>query len=270
MGSLGSYRKGKELDMVSCYSKCATWYSIEAGTIDYRKAWELQGNLINARKDGILDDNIVLFLEHPPVFTLGRRGGGDNLLVTDDFLKEYGFPVIRVERGGNITFHGPGQLVAYPIINLADTSFQVVEYVEALEEVMIRTVNTWGIPAERNQVNRGIWVGKCKMGSIGIAVRRGITFHGLALNVNVDLTPFTWIQPCGLQGVAMTSMKQELKQELPMAEVRKVMAAQFESIFGVRLLSKSLASLQDLLVRPDYRQHENIHRYKETCSHTLA
>ncbi|MGD9239401.1 MAG: lipoyl(octanoyl) transferase LipB, partial [Desulfobacterales bacterium] len=178
------------------------WLSVDFDRIEYSDAWELQGNLIMARKERILPNDIVLFLEHPAVFTLGRRGGRECMLVSDEFLENAGVQVIQVERGGNITFHGPGQLVVYPIVDLQSAGIKVVDFVSGLEEVMLRTAENWGIAAERNAANRGIWVGPRKMGSVGIAVRRGISFHGLALNVHTDLTPFSWIQPCGLQNVA--------------------------------------------------------------------
>jgi len=214
------------------------WLSIDFGRIDYQEAWELQRNLIAARKERILQKDIVLFLEHPPVFTLGRRGGRECLLVSEEFLEKSGVQVIQVERGGNITFHGPGQLVVYPIVDLQTARIKVVDFVGGLEEVMLRTAAHWGIAAERNPANRGIWVGPHKMGSIGIAVRRGISFHGLALNVQTDLTPFSWIQPCGLTNVSMTTMQQETAQKLSMQPVRTVLKKHFEKVFGVKFVSK--------------------------------
>jgi lipoate-protein ligase B len=220
-----------------------TWLSIDFDTIDYQEAWELQSNLITARKERILQNDIVLFLEHPPVFTLGRRGGRECLLVSEEFLEKSGVQVVQVERGGNITFHGPGQLVVYPIVDLQTGRIKVVDFVNGLEEVMLRTSSHWGIAAERNPANRGIWVGPRKMGSIGIAVRRGISFHGLALNVQTDLTPFSWIQPCGLKDVGMTTMQQETAQKLSMQQVRTVLKAQFEKVFGIKFVSKELNEL---------------------------
>ena len=224
-----------------------TWLSVDFDRIDYRDAWELQGNLIMARKERILPNDIVLFLEHPAVFTLGRRGGRECMLVSDKFLEKAGVQVIQVERGGNITFHGPGQLVVYPIVDLQTAGIKVVDFVSGLEEVMLRTVENWGIAAERNAANRGIWVGPHKMGSIGIAVRRGISFHGLALNVHTDLTPFSWIQPCGLQNVAMTTMQQETAHKLSLEQVRAVLKAQFETVFGIKFVKREWAELSSTL-----------------------
>ena len=224
-----------------------TWLSVDFDRIDYSDAWELQGDLIMARKERILPNDIVLFLEHPAVFTLGRRGGRECMLVSDEFLEEAGVQVIQVERGGNITFHGPGQLVVYPIVDLQTAGIKVVDFVSGLEEVMLRTGENWGIAAERNAANRGIWVGPHKMGSIGIAVRRGISFHGLALNVHTDLTPFSWIQPCGLQNVAMTTMQQETTRKLSLQQVRAVLKAQFETVFGIKFVPKDPAYLSAVL-----------------------
>ena len=215
--------------------------------MDYRKAWELQSEIVSARVKGIIDRDIILFLEHPLVFTLGRRGGLDHLLVSEEFLNTSGIPIVQVERGGHITFHGPGQLVVYPIVNLKTHGIGVVDFVEALEDIMIATVKTWGIAADRNPANRGIWIGNNKLGSIGLAIRKGISFHGLALNVNVDLTPFSWIQPCGLQGVSMTSMKQELGSGVSMDDVCTTMKSQFKSVLDLDLTPASFSHLQHQL-----------------------
>jgi len=224
-----------------------TWLSVDFERIDYRRAWQLQGNLIMARKERILQNDLVLFLEHPAVFTLGRRGGRECLLVSEEFLQNAGVQVIQVERGGNITFHGPGQLVVYPIVDLQTAGIKVVDFVGSLEEVMLRTAENWGIAADRNPVNRGIWVGPRKMGSIGIAVRRGISFHGLALNIHTDLTPFTWIQPCGLADVGMTTMQQQTTQKISMPQVRAVLRKQIETVFGIKFVSIGPADLDSVL-----------------------
>ena len=228
-------------------------YAVDLGMMGYNEAWKLQSDIVSARANGIIDTDIILFLEHPAVFTLGRRGGLDHLLVSEEFLKTSGIPIVHVERGGNITFHGPGQLVAYPIVNLKARGIGVVDFVEALETVMLATVRTWGIAAERNPANRGIWVGNNKMGSIGLAIRKGISFHGLALNVNVDLTPFSWIQPCGLQGVCMTSMQQELGCESSMDDVCAAVKQQFESVLNLNLSTASFSHLQHQLQNPNQR-----------------
>jgi lipoate-protein ligase B len=222
-------------------------YSLNLGLIDYPEAWALQQKLVAARVENHIDHDIMLFLEHPAVFTLGRRGGLENLLVTEAFLKESGIPVIQVERGGVITYHGPGQIVVYPIMNLHTRRIGVKDFVAAMEEAMIQTAGSWNIAAERNSINSGIWVGSQKMGSIGIALRKGVSFHGLALNVNLDLTPFSWIQPCGLQGVSMTSMEKQLGKKLPMNEALNVLKDQLKTALGISFENCHLSDLEGLL-----------------------
>jgi lipoate-protein ligase B len=215
--------------------------------MDYREAWKLQTDLVDARIKNDLSSDVVLSLEHSPVFTLGRRGGDENLLVSESFLDKSGISVVQVERGGNITYHGPGQLVVYPIMDLQIARIGVVEFVEALEEIMLKTVAHWGIKAERNSANRGIWIGEKKLGSIGIALRKGVSFHGLALNGNLDLLPFTWIQPCGLQDVQMTSMKQALSRDVSIMSVQEKLKENFASVFGMQLVVSSYAELRGIL-----------------------
>jgi lipoate-protein ligase B len=217
-----------------------TWHLVDLGTVPYAEAWDLQARLVEARAAGSLPNDVVLLLEHPAVFTLGKRGGRENLLVSEDTLARHGIPIVQVERGGNITYHAPGQLVLYPIVHLQHAGIKVVEMVDLLEDVMIRTCAEWGIPAGRNPLNRGVWVGMKKIGAIGIAVRRGVSFHGMALNVNIDLAPFRWIQPCGLEGVGVTSMRAESTQDLGMAEVRRALAPHMQTVFGARLVPADL------------------------------
>ncbi|MBU0698146.1 MAG: lipoyl(octanoyl) transferase LipB [Proteobacteria bacterium] len=219
------------------------WLCIDLPSTDYRQAWYLQSNIVTARKNKVINNNVILLLEHPSVFTLGRRGGLNNLSVPENFLEKAGIPVIQVERGGNITFHGLGQLVMYPIIDLQLARLTVTDYVENLEEVMIRTAADWGIKAARNSINRGVWVGNNKLGSIGIAIRRGICFHGMALNVNISLKPFAWIHPCGLQDAGVTSMAHELSRKISMKRVRETLKCHLEAVFGVTLNMTSLEEL---------------------------
>ena len=216
----------------------------------YGKARNLQTGCVDARKKNIIDTDIFILLEHPPVFTLGRRGGLENLLATEEFLEKSGIPVVHVERGGNITFHGPGQLVVYPIIDLRSTGLTVPDYVSGLEEIMIRTAADWGINAERNPINRGVWNKNNKLGSVGIAVRRGISFHGFAFNVNLSIEPFTWINPCGLQDIGITSMERELSRKVSMNRVRKAVTGHIEAVFGINLITTRLSELLERLSRP--------------------
>ena len=222
-------------------------YTVNLGLRDYQQTWQLQQDLVSARINGTITTDILLLVEHPPVFTLGRRGGREHLLVSEKFLQTSGIAVVHVERGGDITFHGPQQLVAYPIFDLQARRLGVVDFVQALEEVMLRTAADHGVTAGRNPINRGIWVGGSKLGSIGIALRKGISFHGLALNVNLDLTPFGWIQPCGLKGVRMTSMKKELGRDIPLPDVLRNLEHYFQDLFELELKPLAPAQLQQQL-----------------------
>lgn len=214
-----------------------TCLRLEFSLMEYRVALDLQRNIALVRQSGIIEEDVVLILEHPSVFTLGRMACTENLKVSSAFLERKKISVIPVDRGGDITFHGPGQLVVYPIIDLTKAGLKVIDYVTGLEEIMLRTVADWKIPAERNSANRGIWVAGRKLGSVGISVKRGVSFHGCALNVNLSLKPFKWINPCGLKNVGVTSMEKELLQKISMSQVREVLAHHFESVFGFDLVS---------------------------------
>ncbi|MCD4755697.1 MAG: lipoyl(octanoyl) transferase LipB [Deltaproteobacteria bacterium] len=229
------------------------WLCIELPATEYREAWRLQSDLVAARKDKSIDTDVVLLLEHPPVFTVGNNSGMNNLTVSKKSLEKAGIPLIRVERGGDITFHGPGQLVMYPIIDLHAARLSVLDYIEKLEEVMIKAAHDWGIMAQRNPANRGVWVGKNKLGSVGIAIRRGVSFHGMALNVNLSLEPFGWINPCGLQEITMTSMEQELSHRVAMNQVSEAVKRHLEAVFGVELVITGLSELPGL----QYNSHRH-------------
>ncbi|MBW2592890.1 MAG: lipoyl(octanoyl) transferase LipB, partial [Deltaproteobacteria bacterium] len=192
-------------------------------------------SLVDARTAQKTDVNILLLLEHPRVFTLGRRGGRENLMVSETFLKKANIPIIQVERGGDITYHGPGQLIGYPIINLKTAHMDVHTYVSRLEDIMILTARDCGVDAGRNSKNRGIWVGNNKMGSIGISIRHGITFHGFALNVNLALEPFSWINPCGMTDIGMTSIEKELGRSVSMKKVRQSIKHHMENVFEIKI-----------------------------------
>ena len=220
----------------------ACWW-IDLPETDYQKALDLQLAVVNAKTAGRLDADVILCVEHPRVFTLGRRGGRENLCVTEDFLVEKGVSVVPTDRGGNITYHGPGQLVVYPIIDLNRRRLKVVEFVSGLEQAMILTAGHWGIHAGTDSANRGVWLNGDKLGSVGITVRRGVSFHGLALNVNTDMEPFTWINPCGLNQVRMTSLERHFGGPVAMAEARQEMAAHLAEVFGIALTTVSLEKL---------------------------
>jgi lipoate-protein ligase B len=195
----------------------------QLGTTPYHQAYDYQMELLKKLHDDDQKDDVCIILEHPAVFTLGRNASNENMHVPETFLQEKGIELIRIERGGEVTYHGPGQIVCYPIINLRRNKLSVVDYIHTLEQIMLDVVLHFGIKAKRDSRNHGIWRGDSKLGSIGIAVRHGISYHGLALNVNLDLEPFAWVNPCGLAGVSMTSMEQELQQALDIKEVESEM-----------------------------------------------
>jgi len=197
----------------------------------YPEVWEIQQALVRARIDKNFSQDIILLVEHTPVFTLGRRGGIENLTVSDAFLKTSDIQVIQVERGGDITYHGPGQMVVYPILDLNRLRLGITELVFMLEEIMLLVSGAVGVHANRNPRNRGVWVGNKKLGSIGLAVRKGISFHGMALNVNLSMTPFEWIHPCGLTDISMTSLEKELPKRPSMHAVRKLTKQYLGEVF---------------------------------------
>ena len=208
------------------------------GRLDYEEAWALQRELALQRARGETADTLLL-LEHPPVYTTGRHNGGDRLLVPPEAL---GAPLLSVDRGGDITFHGPGQLVAYPVISLGAQPRGVQRYVRGLEETIIRTLAGYGVDAGREEGLTGVWAGGEKIAAIGVRVSRPggaagawVTGHGLALNVSVDLTWFGRIVPCGIAGRGVTSMERLLGRTVPLEQVAHRLAAEFGGVFALRV-----------------------------------
>ena len=179
------------------------------GLMEYTEALALQTAVLKAKLRDPNKKDQLFFVEHLPVYTLGRRGGRENLVVTEDFLKNQRIDIVQTDRGGNITYHGPGQAVLYPIIDLEKNRLSVPDFVFGMEEIMKLTAKEFEVPADRDERNHGLWVGNKKIGSVGISIKKGISIHGLAMNINLDLTPFSWINPCGLANQAMTSIAQE-------------------------------------------------------------
>lgn len=224
-------------------------YLLDLPLTDYDAALQLQRTAVQARREGRLDRDLVILLEHPAVFTLGRRGGTQNLLVSKEWLDVRDIRIVPIERGGDITFHGPGQLVAYPIVDLKQTAFKVVDFVEALENAMIRTAAQWGVKARGDKDQRGAWVRRRKLGSVGITIRRGVSFHGLALNVHTDLTPFEWINPCGIRACQMTSLAREAGRTVEMDAVRREMARQLSVLLHLAFDPIELEGLKALMAQ---------------------
>lgn len=210
-------------------------YLLDLPLTEYNEALVLQRAAVQARKDGRLERELIILLEHPSVFTLGRRGGTHNLLVSPKCLEQRGIRIVSIERGGDITYHGPGQLVAYPIVDLNRAALKVVDFVEALETAMVQTAAQWGVTVRGDKHQRGAWVQQRKLGSVGITVRRGISFHGLALNVHNDLTPFEWINPCGIRSCRMTSLAREIGRPVQMHAVRREMAEHLSALLHLKV-----------------------------------
>lgn len=177
------------------------------GLLDYRKAWDLQRELVGKRWKKEINDTLLL-VEHPPLFTIGRRGSSRNILVSDKHLEEKGISVYEVDRGGDITYHGPGQIIGYPILDLNEHGRDVHLMLRRLEEVIIKLLSDHGVEALRIPGYTGVWVGKEKIAAIGIGVRHWITFHGFCLNVNPDMNYFALINSCGLKDKGVTSLQQ--------------------------------------------------------------
>src|SRR5712691_8802670 len=198
--------------------------------VTYENGMKLQQKLAEVRQRDEIDDQLLL-LEHPPVITLGRGGDTSNLLASPDVLRRERVRFFETTRGGDITYHGPGQIVGYPILHLGEGRRDVRKYVTALEEVLIRTVAEYGIAAERVDGKRGIWVGNEKIAAIGVRIARWVTSHGVARNVNTNREHFRLITPCGIQGSGVTSISRLAGREIPLDDVRAVVAAKFAEVF---------------------------------------
>ena len=203
------------------------------GPVGYADAIDLQRALHSRVADGEMDGALLL-LEHPHVYTLGRRGTTDDILATTDALSTLGVDVHHVDRGGEVTYHGPGQLVGYPIVDLRRLGMRPLEYVRSLERLLIDTLSGFGIPAEAEGHPTGVWTDGAKIGAIGVRVSRSVTTHGFALNVSPDLGYFDHIVPCGMRDCRVTSMACEGASP-DVDEVASKLAGHFERVFDVRL-----------------------------------
>jgi len=219
-------------------NKTLNLYNI--GLIDYEEAWELQKELLELRFQKKISDTL-LFVEHPHTYTLGKIAKRENLISSEKFLKEKEIKVFDIDRGGDITYHGPGQIVGYPIIDLNEWKKDTHEYLRALEEIIIKTCGHYGLNAGRNPEFTGVWIEDRKIAAIGIKVRHWITMHGFAFNINTDLTYFTGIIPCGIKDKDVTSLKKEINQRINLEEVQKILLDNFRILFNyekINILSK--------------------------------
>ena len=209
---------------------------LDLGLRDYAEVWNLQRKLLDLRVRNVIPDTLV-FVEHPHVFTVGKTVSGEIPAAIE------GVPVFRIERGGQWTYHGPGQLVGYPILDLNARQRDIHVFLRNIEETLIRTLAKFGITGEREE-QTGVWVGKKKIASIGAAIRNWVSFHGFALNVNTDLNYFQMITPCGFAGSTMTSMKALLGRDTDFRLVKNEVQYYFEEVMDIHLSRSSEEALQ--------------------------
>lgn len=203
---------------------------LRPGLVDYARAWDLQRDIAASVRSG--GDETLILLEHPATYTLGARGATNYLLASEAALAALGAAVIRSDRGGDVTFHGPGQIVGYPIINLRARGQGPVWHVRSLERVLIEALARFGIDGGRAEGRPGVWCGNDKIAAIGVRVSGGVTTHGFALNVNTDLSYFSHIVPCGLAGAGVTSMQRIIGSTTPIERVSDAIVESFERAFG--------------------------------------
>lgn len=208
----------------------------DLGLIDYKEAWDLQKHTFELRHQKRIPD-IIFLLEHPHTYTLGKIADENNLISSKDFLESKKISVYNIDRGGDITYHGPGQIVGYPIIDLNDWKNDTHKYLRALEEVIIRTCNYYGITGIRDPKYTGVWIENKKIAAIGIKISRWITMHGFAFNVNTDLSLFTGIVPCGITDKEVTSLKKELSYDVSIPEVKDILLKNFIEVFDYNKFS---------------------------------
>lgn len=204
---------------------------LQLGSCDYQKAWDIQHDLLKKRQDGEIGDTLIL-VEHPPVITLGRNAVESNVVVSPEYLQNNGIGIYNIERGGDVTYHGPGQIVGYPIVGLRDKAMGIREFVEKLEELFITMLKeNYGIESGINPKFPGVWVGNDKITAIGLAVKRGVTMHGFAFNVNTQLEHFKLIVPCGISGKGVTSLQKLTGKEIDFDSANKLVLDYFCRVF---------------------------------------
>ena len=205
---------------------------VRAGLVPYEDARRLQKEIERGRQEGAVPD-VLLLLEHPAVYTKGRRTTADELPMSEDWYRMQGIEVTDTDRGGRVTYHGPGQLVGYPIVSLRAYRDDVHDYIRRMERVIIEALSGWGVEAEVVNGLTGVWTAeRRKIGSIGVHVSRGVTTHGFAINVNNDLQPFEWVIPCGIESCRMTSLTRELGSEQDLDAFATTVRDRFGEIYG--------------------------------------
>ncbi|MCU0333250.1 MAG: lipoyl(octanoyl) transferase LipB [Ignavibacteriaceae bacterium] len=226
----------------------------DLGFIDYKEAWDLQQEIHSKRVANEADDFLFL-LEHPNTYTLGKTAHKENLVGSEDYLKQNQISVYDIDRGGDITYHGPGQIVGYPIIDLNNWFKDTHKYLRALEEVIIKTCENYGLQCGRNEKHTGVWIDDRKIAAIGIKVSRWVTMHGFAFNINTDLNLFKGIIPCGIQDKSVTSLSKELKKEIDTNEVKEILLRNFFTLFSyekIRVIQK--VELYNQIFQPHFEK----------------
>ncbi len=212
----------------------APCWLLRLGQVDYATVWDLQRHAVAARIDGRIPDALIL-VEHPHVYTLGRGGHAENVLLDEATLAAIGAQLFWVDRGGDVTYHGPGQLVGYPIIHLERLGKDVHAHLRRIEEVLIRVLADFGLEGRRDPQYTGVWVGDEKIAAIGVRVSHWVTSHGFALNLDPDLSYFAHIIPCGIRHKGVTSLARLLGRPVSRAEVEPLVSRHFEDVFTVRI-----------------------------------
>ena len=230
-----------------CSGELTRIFRIDLGRIRYKNTWELQKRLVDLRSKSRMADCLLL-TEHEPVITMGRASSKSNLLCSPAELKERGVELFEIERGGDITFHGPGQLVAYPIIDLNRRGRDLHRYLRDLESMVVATLNDLGLDAGTRLGLTGVWVDDHKLAAIGVAVSRWITYHGVALNVSTDLSYFKLINPCGITQYPVGSISSMLRKEIDLREVTDLLADNFARLFHYEIVK--VTDIDSLLGEP--------------------
>jgi len=217
----------------------------DLGYCDFEQALKIQKKIHELRVENKIPDTLIL-VEHPSVLTIGKSGSFDNILISTEVLHEKGIKIYQIERGGDITYHGPGQIVGYPIFYVKTALAGIKAMIKNIASLLIFTLNDFGVEATVKPKFVGVWVGDEKIASIGIAVKHWVTFHGFALNVTTDLTYFDLIRPCGLANVKMTSLEKILQKKIELTEVKERIKVNLEKVFNQRFLIKRIWSGGDL------------------------
>ncbi len=218
---------------------------IDLGTAKFAETWDLQKSLFTSRVENKITDTL-LFVEHPNVYTIGKAGSNSNIVADAEFISQNEIEIFEIDRGGDVTFHGLGQIVGYPIINLAEWEKDIHKYLRAIEEVIINVCKEYDINATRNPEYTGVWVGENKICAIGVKVSRWVTMHGFAFNVNTNLNLFNGIIPCGIKDKGVTSLEKEIGRKINIDVVKKSVLNNFAKVFGYDKIN--VREKEDLLV----------------------